>query len=42
MFDLSDLIARSIISLKNEDQIFNSNSIVVCDHITFFHLQCVF
>ena len=35
MFDLNELIANSVISLKNENQIFNKNSTVVCDNILF-------
>ena len=35
MFDLNELIAKSVISLKNENQIFNSNTIVVCDSVLF-------
>ena len=35
MFDLNELIAKSVISLKNENQIFNKSSTVVCDNILF-------
>ena len=35
MFDLNKLIAKSVVSLKNDNQIFNKNSTVVCDNILF-------
>ena len=35
MFDINELIVKSVISLKNENQIFNKNSTVVCDSVLF-------